>query len=262
MVLLEKFKFSDVKLCRGKKRQVAQQHGLRHYRIFKTSYRLRRLESSAVIFPYDPYNQRRRKGDPRYSNKPVPQTFRIPHLRIWIKHQTPFTAPVVLLLASSLYNGESKTIDEKWKYFHAYNVSFYPLNTDMLTGWLGVLCTTKFKQHIQSKRTLTIGTGSLAPVSKRPSVAWCTHLIYHRGSRKSAAIPLLPLWAFMASSRVKCAPISIYVIVQNTVSCNVTTYCISRHVCPYGMALLRFGCRIRQSVLNPYRTNVENRVSS
>jgi len=149
----------------------------------------------------------------------------------------PFTAPVVLLLASSLYNGESKTIDKKWKYFHAYNFSFYPHNTGILTGWLGVLCTTKFKQHVQSKRTLTIGTRSLAPVSKRPNVAWSIHPIYHRGSRKSIALPLFPLWTFMACSRVKCAPISICVIVPKTVSCNVITYFISRHVCPYGMAL-------------------------
>jgi hypothetical protein len=47
--------------------------------------------------------------------------------------------------------------------------------------------------RIQSKRTVTIATGSLTAVSKRPSVALTTHPIYHRGYRMSTAIPPLPL---------------------------------------------------------------------
>jgi hypothetical protein len=49
-----------------------------------------------------------------------------------------------------------------------------------------------FNTRIQDKRILTIDTGSLAPVSKRPSVALTTHPIYHQAYRKSTAIPTPP----------------------------------------------------------------------
>ena len=75
-----------------------------------------------------------------------------------------FHCPGVSLLTSSLYNGESKTIDKKWKYFHAYNVSCYPHHTEMQTGLLGVLWSTKFKQHIHSKRTLNTLNAELNPI--------------------------------------------------------------------------------------------------
>jgi hypothetical protein len=63
------------------------------------------------------------------------------------------------------------------------------------------------KLHVQTgpwayPASYTMGTGSF-PGVKRPGVVLTTHPQLAPGSRMSRAIPLLPLWAFMACYREK-----------------------------------------------------------
>jgi len=129
-----------------------------------------------------------------------------------------------------------KTIDKKWKYFHAY-FSFCPRKTEMPTGYWAFCELPNLNNVYRVSAHLQLVLG-FSPRCQNGQV-WrgLPTPIYHRGYRNSTAISLLPLWAITFCSRMKCTPISICVIVPNTVSCNISTHFFPRHVWPNGVAL-------------------------